>query len=66
MVIRIATVSCKREEKKIGGVVSTSIACLLWVRNSVFDPELLRIIHVPDTVLSSGEKEIKEAVSALT
>ena len=49
----------------MGGMGLTCIACLLWVRNSVFDSELLRIIHVPDTVLSTRKKERKEAVSAL-
>lgn len=55
----------KREEKKMGGMELTCIACLLWVRNSVFDSELLRIIHVLDTVLSTGKEERKEAGSAL-
>lgn len=50
----------------MGRVGLTWITWLLWVRNSSFDSELLRIIHVPDTVLSSGKTEIKEAVLALT
>lgn len=52
------------KKKKMGGMELTCIACLLWVRNSVFDSELLRIIHVPDTVLSTGKEERKEAGSA--
>lgn len=44
----------------------TRITCLPAVRNSFFDSELLRIVHVPDTMPSTGETEIREAVPTLT
>ena len=48
------------------GMGMSCITCLLWVRNFAFDSELLRLTHVTDTVLSTGKKEIKEAVSTLS
>lgn len=54
------------KEKRKRWEVWNSHTCLLWVRNSVFDSELLRIIHVPDTVLSTGKEEKKRGGSALT
>lgn len=52
-------------EKEMGRDRITCIMCLLWVRNFFYDSELLRTIHVPDTVLSTEKKDVKEVVSSL-